>query len=67
MPPAPPAAAPSPSLTADDYVGDVADRTGFGGLEAVDEITMVAVPDLMSAYQQGVDRPRGRAGRPARR
>ena len=45
-------------LTADDYVGDVADRTGFGGLEAIDEVTMVAVPDLMTAYQQGVDRPR---------
>ena len=53
VPPAPPAAAPSPSLTADDYVGNVAERTGFGGLEAVDEVTMVAVPDLMSAYQQG--------------
>ena len=25
----------------------------FGGLEAVDEITMVCVPDLMTAYQQG--------------
>jgi phage tail sheath protein FI len=34
-------------------VGDVAERTGFSGLEAVDEITMVCVPDLMSAYQQG--------------
>ena len=55
------------ALTADDYVGDVAERTGFGGLEAVDEVTMVAVPDLMSAYQQGVDRPGGRQGRPARR
>ena len=53
MPPPPPAAAPSPRLTADDYVGDVAERTGFSGLEAVDEITMVCVPDLMSAYQQG--------------
>jgi len=51
-PPAP-AAVPSPRLTADDYVGDVSERTGFGGLEAVDEVTMVAVPDLMSAYQQG--------------
>jgi phage tail sheath protein FI len=48
----PPAAVPS-NLSADDYVGDVADRTGFGGLEAVDGITMVAVPDVMSAYQQG--------------
>ena len=38
-------------LAPDDYVGDSADRTGFGGLEAVDEITMVCVPDLMSAYQ----------------
>ncbi len=41
-------------LSPDDYVGDVADRTGFGGLEAVDPITMVCVPDLMAAYQQGV-------------
>ncbi|MCB0896789.1 MAG: phage tail sheath family protein [Nocardioidaceae bacterium] len=44
---------PAPSLSSDDYVGDVADRTGFGGLETVDEITMLAVPDLMSAYQLG--------------
>jgi phage tail sheath protein FI len=47
------AALPSTRLSADDYVGDVADRTGFAGLEAVDEITMLCVPDLMSAYQQG--------------
>jgi phage tail sheath protein FI len=40
-------------LGADDYVGDAADRTGFSGLEAVDEVTMVAVPDLMAAYEQG--------------
>jgi len=40
-------------LSADDYVGNVADRTGFSGLEAVDEITMVSVPDLMAAYEQG--------------
>jgi hypothetical protein len=37
-----------------EYVGDVNARTGFGGLETIDEITMVAVPDLMSAYQRGV-------------
>ncbi|MCX3059542.1 phage tail sheath family protein [Streptomyces beihaiensis] len=36
-----------------EYVGDASARTGFGGLEAIDEITMVAVPDLMSAYQRG--------------
>ena len=47
--------APAPvHLAPDDYVGDTADRTGFGGLEAVDEITMVCVPDLMSAYQNGM-------------
>ncbi len=47
------AAAPS-RLNATDYVGDPAERSGFGGLEAIDEITMVAVPDLMSAYQRGL-------------
>ena len=41
-------------IAPDDYVGTSADRTGFGGLEAVDEVTMLAVPDLMAAYQQGV-------------
>ena len=36
-----------------EYVGDAAARTGFGGLETIDEITIVAVPDLMGAYQRG--------------
>jgi hypothetical protein len=47
------APAPAP-LAPDDYVGDSGDRTGFGGLEAIDEVTMVCVPDLMSAYQNGM-------------
>jgi hypothetical protein len=47
------AAVPTPSVSSDDYVGDVADRTGFGGLETIDEVTMLSVPDLMSAYQLG--------------
>ncbi|MFD7031399.1 phage tail sheath subtilisin-like domain-containing protein [Streptomyces sp. NPDC059917] len=58
--PAPPAAPALPADRGEDshpgpaqYLGDSADRTGFGGLEAVDEISMVAVPDLMSAYQRG--------------
>jgi hypothetical protein len=51
IPPPPPV--PS-QVAADDFVGDVADRTGFGGLEEIDEITMVLVPDLMSQYQHGV-------------
>ena len=41
-------------VTPDDYVGNSADRTGFGGLEAVDTVTMLSVPDLMSVYQQGI-------------
>jgi hypothetical protein len=41
-------------LTPQDYVGDPADRTGFGGLEAIDTVTMVSVPDLMAAYQKGI-------------
>ncbi len=40
-----------------DYVGSSADRTGFGGLETIDTVTMVAVPDLMAAYLAGrIDR-----------
>ncbi|NYI03888.1 phage tail sheath family protein [Allostreptomyces psammosilenae] len=45
--------APQRTLATDDYVGDADQRTGFGGLEAVDDITMLAVPDLMSAYERG--------------
>jgi phage tail sheath protein FI len=41
-------------LSPEDYLGDSADRTGFAGLEAIPEITMVAVPDAMAAYQKGV-------------
>ncbi|MFH9070493.1 phage tail sheath subtilisin-like domain-containing protein [Streptomyces alboflavus] len=59
-PPAPAAPLPAPTERATtghagpaEYLGDSADRTGFGGLEAVDEISMVAVPDLMAAYQRG--------------
>lgn len=55
----PAAAAPSavPATTTelhpDTLIGDVAARTGIGALEAIDEITMVAVPDLMTAYRNG--------------
>ncbi|MCT9111196.1 phage tail sheath subtilisin-like domain-containing protein [Streptomyces mirabilis] len=57
---APSASSPAVPATTDSghpgpaqYLGDSADRTGFGGLEAVDEVSMVAVPDLMAAYQRG--------------
>jgi phage tail sheath protein FI len=41
-------------VTPTDYVGNSADRTGFAGLEAVDEVTMLSVPDLMAVYEQGI-------------
>jgi Bacteriophage tail sheath protein len=47
------AAVPS-RVTPDDYVGNSADRTGFAGLEAVDEVTMLSVPDLQAVYEQGM-------------
>jgi phage tail sheath protein FI len=40
-------------VAASAYVGNSADRTGFGGLEAIDNVTMLAVPDLMAALQNG--------------
>ncbi len=42
------------SVGAEDIVGDPAHRSGIGGLEAIDEVTMVLAPDLMSAYQRGL-------------
>jgi phage tail sheath protein FI len=40
-------------LEAGHFLGDSADRTGFGGLESIDAITMVAVPDAVAAHQRG--------------
>ncbi|MET7390783.1 phage tail sheath family protein [Streptomyces sp. NPDC005529] len=52
---APPPADSAPAqVSASQYVGDSSDRTGFAGLEAIDEVTMVSVPDLMSAYRDGM-------------
>jgi len=45
---------PAPEVSANDYVGNSSDRTGFAGLEAIDEITMLCVPDLMAAHQRGM-------------
>jgi uncharacterized protein len=41
-------------ISPQDFVGDAAERTGLAGLEAIEEITMLSVPDLMAAYQQGL-------------
>lgn len=42
------------AVTPADYQGDVTDRSGLGGLEAVNEVTMVLAPDVMAAYQAGI-------------
>ncbi|MEU7022817.1 phage tail sheath subtilisin-like domain-containing protein [Streptomyces sp. NPDC046203] len=44
----------TPALGPEVYVGNADRRSGIGGLEAVEEITTVAVPDLMSAYERGL-------------
>lgn len=43
-----------PEVSADAYVGDTSARTGFAGLEAIEDVTMLCVPDAMSAYQAGL-------------
>jgi phage tail sheath protein FI len=40
-------------IDASDFEGDVAQRKGIGGLAAVDEVTMVCMPDLMTFAQNG--------------
>ncbi|MFD7084612.1 phage tail sheath subtilisin-like domain-containing protein [Streptomyces sp. NPDC059918] len=35
------------------FIGSTSARSGIGGLEAVDEVTMLAVPDLMSCLRRG--------------
>ncbi|MFB7936135.1 phage tail sheath subtilisin-like domain-containing protein [Streptomyces sp. NPDC056049] len=49
-----PANGTAPALTPEVYVGDADRRSGLGGLEAVEDVTTVAVPDLMSAYERGL-------------
>ena len=41
-------------VTPSDYEGDVTQRDGLGGLEAVDEVTMVLAPDAMAAFKAGI-------------
>ncbi|MCY0931970.1 phage tail sheath subtilisin-like domain-containing protein [Streptomyces sp. H27-H1] len=44
----------SATLSPADFVGDALARTGISALEAVDEVTMVAVPDAMAALDSGL-------------
>jgi len=41
----------SKAVAVADYRGDITERTGLSGLEALDEVTILAVPDLMMSYQ----------------
>ncbi len=36
------------------FIGNVSDRSGLEGLEVLEDVTMVAVPDLMAMYEQGM-------------
>jgi phage tail sheath protein FI len=40
----------SAPLTPKEFVGDPTARTGFGGLEALDDVRLVLCPDLMAGY-----------------
>ena len=42
------------ALTADLFKGNAAERTGIAGLEAIDEVTIVACPDIVAAYEMGL-------------
>lgn len=39
-----------PALTAKDFIGDVSDRSGLGGIEALDQVRLVVCPDVMVGY-----------------
>jgi phage tail sheath protein FI len=54
-PPAAPAVAPEvkTKVNASLFVGSAPDRTGIAGLEAVEDVTLVACPDIVAAYQWG--------------
>jgi len=42
-----------PPIKSSDLVGAESDRTGINGLAALDNVTMVCIPDLMAAYLSG--------------
>jgi phage tail sheath protein FI len=40
-------------ITTTEYIGSAADRSGIGGLAALDGVTMVCAPDIVAAYEHG--------------
>jgi phage tail sheath protein FI len=45
-------AEPAP-ITTSEYIGSPAERSGIGGLAAIDGVTMVCAPDIVAAYERG--------------
>jgi hypothetical protein len=43
-----------PQVQSQHFVGNVSERSGFEGLEAAEDVTMVSCPDLMAVYQAGL-------------
>jgi phage tail sheath protein FI len=41
-------------LDAQHIIGEASHRTGFSCLEAIDQVTMLVMPDLMSAFERGL-------------
>lgn len=41
-------------VNAETFKGDVLARRGIGGLEVIEEVTLVCAPDLMRVYESGV-------------
>jgi phage tail sheath protein FI len=44
-----------PPLTAADFIGDAAARTGIAGLEAHDDVRLILCPDVMAGYDGSAD------------
>jgi phage tail sheath protein FI len=42
-------------LSAADFIGDSAERTGLGGLEALDDVRLLVCPDVMAGYDGSDD------------
>ena len=51
------------AVAPNDFEGSAAERSGMGGLEAVDDVTMVVAPDVMAALNAGAIDLEGRPGR----
>ncbi len=42
------------TVQSNDFIGSLAERSGIDGLEIAEDVSMICVPDLMSAYQNGL-------------